>query len=191
MIESGSGPKTIELEQPSIVIEQLFYIMDDGEANFDALSTDDHGIEYAVQVARFLDCYDCPLAFKLYIRGLCFTSAPPIILFMTGALLRRPELCVQGFDKGDTKSKSILYSKSWKAPQDLSLSAKSWNMFCPLAIPRSLFVQIPPDYMWALVQLQIDPKSRSMDSLGDPVGEFLSLLRVPAKPARKRQRIAK
>lgn len=160
MIESGSGQRKISLEQNGIVIEQLFYIMDDAHPQMGRLSHHAEGVKYAIEVARFLHCYDCPLALRLYLDHVCdtnhpFNTVPALIPFMIGAILGRPELCMKGLSGGNHKWYSYAAPTGWIPPGDLDPQAMDKHMLDYRAIPRSFFSQIPYEYLMALLQVGI------------------------------------
>lgn len=119
--------------------------MDDGEPNLDRIARRGDGVYLAIAVARFLDRYRCRLAFKLYVAHLKKDTIPPLILFMVGAILGRPELCADAF----RNHTATWVSCSWVAPEGFDPTVE-----CLTTIPRKLFESLPHSHLWALRNLE-------------------------------------
>lgn len=138
------------MEESSILIEQLFHIMDEGRPNLKRSSRMGDGVDQAIAVGLWLDAFDCKLAFKMYVHHLKWPSVPPLILFMIGAELGHPELCADA-----VKGYSVTWATaSWAIPPDLGDTAANLSTLNVRAIPRHLFMSLSHDHLFALQALE-------------------------------------
>lgn len=133
----GSGAKTLDLPYASYTLEQFLDIVDTGKF---AVSSKASVLVQIAALARFLAAHQCALATEPFVHLVrAHTDWSPIVFFLVGVHLDRPELCAEILD-------------SYPRPEDMFwlCPAPESAVLKPSEIPFEVFAQIPHTYLWAL-----------------------------------------
>lgn len=121
MIEAGSGPASIELDDDSTTLRHFLVIAQHRRL-------DVQGLEAALfarvlALIAFLDKYGCDAALEIALAGIVRrvkdTLWPRLLYFLVGAKLRRPAICHAALDTG-----------ARELPEDMQ-----WHLFTPALRP--------------------------------------------------------
>lgn len=193
LLETGDGALRVELDESYETLEDFKELIDTGALSPWGL---DHEIDFFQQIlnlAAFLDKYDCSRALNDLIRFLkegvrgsksCETGdLPPLILFAVGARLDQSELCEMALDL--PRGGWGRYA-DWAYPFHLGLDL-NLNTLHPHGIPYRILSEMPFDYMLALTLLNMPStlKEKGTDRRGEDFARVLKTIRESAERAKK------
>lgn len=203
MLLAGNGPREVTLESRAATICHFLQMVRDGKPKFEKMDDFEY-MDQIVELATFLDKYQCNAALYMFFHFIkTVKPVPPLLLFLVGVRLNRPNLCSQALDQPPKswvdltalpESPNFHRRKEyWKTPKFVQQHVPGErtpqhphsvevDMLLPQAIPCTLFMSFPPEYAWALTIGASSPKpqQRGSQCSGDT---FLKLLKV-AKEAR-------
>ncbi|EKD05478.1 hypothetical protein A1Q2_00239 [Trichosporon asahii var. asahii CBS 8904] len=183
----------VQLTESAITLRQFKTLINDGTFKVDFSSTTALCFDQVLDLARFLDKYECQFVVRDFIGTLRKKIVghggwPSLLFFLSGLILGRPELCPEALNQPASSWQG--YSRLWH-PKDL----KSEEAYClhPRGIPLYIRDTIPADYILALalarVPFRVGPEGYSL-RLGDRFKEVLQVLgderKSAAEPASKK-----
>lgn len=133
----GCGSQALDLAYASYTLEQFLDIVETGKFG---VSGNASVLVQVSALARFLAAHRCPLATELFVKHVrSHTDWSPIVFFLVGVHLDRPQLCAEILDAYPRPEDMF-----WLCPAPESAVLK------PSEIPFDVFAQIPHTYLWAL-----------------------------------------
>lgn len=187
MVAVGDGDKKVQLEESSIVLRQFkqlvsgrkFGVVKGSKVTF---------FDQVLNLARFLDKYECELAIHHYVetlqRNIIERKWPDLLLFLSGVIFDRSELCTKAVDMPAYPWSH--YDQAWHPK-----GVKEDDLYSlhPVGMPLHLRDMIPADYTLALAltgmlyRPQYGGNEGSSDLYGVDFSGILSDLEEQRKPA--------
>lgn len=166
MLLAGDRPREVTLEARAVTIRHFLQMVGSGKPTFTKIDDFEY-MDQVVELAAFLDKYQCHAALYMFFHYIkTIEPVAPLLLFMVGVRLQRPQVCSEALDQSPQSWQSYsckVYtgSVSWKTPkfvQDFDKLQRTprapvdldSQMLLPQAIPCNLFLSFPPEYAWAL-----------------------------------------
>lgn len=208
MLLVGSGAKETALDSRAATILSFLHIVQDGLPRFTPVDNFEF-IDQVVDMAVFLDKYECNAAMNIFLNFIkVLEPVPPLMLFLVGVRLRRPDICGEACDLPPQSWGSLTKESTrrttrrsrnldhWKVPNfGKDQRTTGWNsttpqsldidMLLPQAIPCTMYLSFPPEYAWALAMGVTMPKSRGSQCCGAIFRGLLETARGAGLEARR------